>query len=103
MSGVQPVNKNDFVAMLHDIQYYQNLSPTMADNIAIVNADDSFSGYILKNGLKLRSMLNLPFNSTGVTSNRLGDILMNYVQTNKQYSHLFGKYGVSVSQYPDNM
>jgi len=61
---VQPVNRNDFLSMLHDIQYLQTAGddPSWADKLAIVQSDNSLSGLALKSGLLTRYSFGLNFN-----------------------------------------
>lgn len=99
LNGVKPIDKIDFLAMLHDIQYMQNINPTRADEIALNNAPFEFlDGIAMHIGLNLREKLNLKFNDT--TNHALGDKLMYLVQNNSTYSKLFEQYGISTHNYP---
>ncbi len=92
--------------MLHDIQYYQNIDPLLADNIAMNNVDfvtwnpvDTLSAIYLRAGLRARAISGLKFNSTDDFDK--GNFLMNYVKNNKPYEELFTKYNIDKNQYPD--
>ena len=62
-----PVNKTDFVTMLHDIQYMQYAGIDNVDDIddlAIAHADYDLPGIATKIGLTLRKLLKWKFNNS---------------------------------------
>lgn len=89
-NNVQPTSLTDRVAMYHDIDYLGNDEPIRADMRAILSADNSLEGIVMKAGLGVRSVLDgvfhlLPFkNPTHVFSQRSDELKM----TNSDLQHL---------------
>lgn len=103
LKHVLPVNKTDFLTMLHDIQYLQYAGiddVNFADDLAIKQVDYDLPGLATKLGLTIRKLLNLPFNTTKfpIPDTRImGSLLMNIAK--KQYADLFQKYNVDINLY----
>lgn len=102
--GVLPVNKTDFVTMLHDIQYLQhaNKDALIDDVKAIKNSDNSLAGIATKVGLLTRIYTGFAFNTTDydtAEAKQVGDALMTRVKYDEPYRDLWEKYGVNKFEY----
>lgn len=96
-----PVNKTDFVTMLHDVEYMTDVKPYKSDVRAISNSDFSLAGLTTKLGLTTRTIIDaLPFtNFKFNTPSKAGKDLMMYVLSSPTYRPLFSKYNISIPQY----
>lgn len=101
---VQPINKTDFVAMLHDIDYLMGSGDyrwtSQADSRAVSNAGWTPGGILMKVGLRARQILDLPFNNY-TDNNQIASSLMYIVKNDPVYAKLFKIHGVNPSDYPD--
>lgn len=100
--NVRPVNKNDFVAMLHDVDYHihsgNERKISLADQRAIQNSDFNASGLILKTGLYLRNKFGLSsFHKGG--DKRLGLILKNRIKNNPVNQDDAKKYNIDLASW----
>jgi hypothetical protein len=107
-SDTQPVNKNDFLALLHDIQYLQcaGVNPTYPDKLAIVQSDYSLSGFAMKLGLLSRYAFGLQMNDnleglTHAQTRSIGDTLMKIIK--ERNINLFRLYNVDPDLYPAHL
>lgn len=108
LNKVMPRNKTDFVTMLHDIDYLRNAGlvtgASLADYVAIYNADYSLPGIATKLGLTIRNAFGFNFNKnidgyTDEQTRKIGVMLMHYVMNTYPYAGLFAIYGVRMSDY----
>lgn len=91
-NNILPVNRNDAVTLLHDLDYISTLDPIIADDKAISELDYTISGIAGKLGLTLRKY-------TGVKFNQPLDIypvLKQYVKKHPQYALLFKHYKLNI-------
>jgi hypothetical protein len=101
---ILPTTKTDFVAMLHDIDYLMGSGSDkwtkFADDRAIQHAPNTFTGLLMKAGLSVRKILNLPFNKTTKNAAVASD-LMKIAKSDPIYAKLFDKYQIDPLEYPD--
>ncbi len=102
---VMPINRTDFVAMLHDIDYLMGSGDydwtKQADARAIRNAGWINGGALMKIGLGVRKLLDLPFNNYTL-NNKVASSLLYIVKNDPVYKKLFDKYNISPDMYPND-
>jgi len=101
--GVQPLNKADFLAMLHDIEYMQNKSAIQSDIRAIKNANYDIPGIIMKAGLGSRILLssiapNLA-RFDAIKNPQLANHLLYKLKNDSKYKPLWSYYSVDPNEY----
>lgn len=104
LRGDKPVAHNDFLAMLHDVQYLQTVGhePTIPDQLAVVLSDYSVPGLAMKAGLLTRYGFKLgfntnPYNVTNGECRSIGDALMQIIK--EQHGEQFTKYDINPNYY----
>jgi len=91
-----PVNRSDFISLLHDIDYLivsgDKQAELVADAAAIQRAElgGTFLDLILKYGLKVKQWLGLQPNriatiEEGIDKRKTGMLLLNYIMTNPDW------------------
>lgn len=89
-NGIYPVNYQDAVTLLHDIDYMSYINADLADDKAISLSDYSLAGIATSVGLTLRKMLGLRFNSPSP----IGMILKQYMHVDEGFRNILLKYGL---------
>lgn len=96
--GVMPYDRNDAVAMLHDVDYYlyagSDAELKLADQYAIDNFDYTITGRYGKIGLKLRQQLNLPFANSQRSDRIIGKYLVKKIKENPKYMKMIKDYHI---------
>jgi len=88
--GDMPVNYQDAVTLLHDVDYMSHMSPDVADDKAISLSDYSLSGIVTKMGLTIRKALGLRFNAPSY----IGKVLKMYLRIDPKYKQMLTEYGL---------
>lgn len=105
---VMPVNRNDALTLLHDIDYFRFSGDpgkiNRSDMQAITSSDYSLSGLAIKVGLLARIASQMDFSKppegyTTKQTNVLGEKLFVYVKHHPSYSKMFKDYGIDLNTY----
>lgn len=103
-----PVDKTDFITMLHDIDYLRfcqdNVMIAKADDFAIKHASGCFGAVVTNIGLRIRKILNLSFDSalpqlTVGQTREVGHQLALQIVLSRRWRALFDKYKVSIAHW----
>jgi hypothetical protein len=104
---IPPINKTDFAAMLHDIQYLQIAGLPQykrdADQLAINNSENNLGGIAMGLGLTIGHLLGMDFTKTNKdpqTQRDIGNALLAEVKQN--HPDYFTVYDINPELYRDN-
>lgn len=93
-----PVNRNDALTMIHDIEYimYQQESKLIynSDQQAINESDYSLHGLLIKAGLSIKNILGLDFHSSSVVPPIAGFLLKRYIQNDPLWTNVLADFRV---------
>jgi hypothetical protein len=103
-SHVRPTNKNDYLSMLHDVDYIThggyNEFIIKDDDFAIANTNYNLGGIILKTGLELRkNLLTSSFHSKSEGQWKYGKSLADSIMSDPEYINLAEQYEVPLTAW----
>ncbi len=100
INRIYPNSYTDAIAVLHDVDYLaanDNLSATIADLRAISRTDSSLQSWVMKLGLSLRAIFQLPLYNVGMTRDvtEVHKRLLLFLKTDPGWRAVMDKYGLT--------
>ncbi len=91
-NGVRPINYNDAVTMIHDIDYLSSKSLDQSDDEAIGRLQNNIVGIVAKIGLTMRKVLGLNMGAP----HYIEPVIRSYIRRDPKYALLFKAYNIEI-------